>query len=211
MRALSDLGTALPVLLLLGMLSVLSVAIFLARLLKLGVRTKGTEARSGWLRALEKGSIETPPTSHSAADNIAKAAAERLHLGQKGLFVADALHPLAQRDVTRLFSGIRTLELISMIAPLLGLLGTVLGMIQSFRSLELAEGAANASILAGGIWQALLTTAAGLVVAIPALAEAAWLTARAEAETQEIETILAGVRLVPSQKPDPTSSPVHPQ
>ena len=54
-----------------------------------------------------------------------------------------------------------------MIAPLLGLLGTVLGMVQSFQDLSLAQGSANASVLAGGIWLALLTTAAGLVVAIP--------------------------------------------
>ncbi|WP_283427766.1 MotA/TolQ/ExbB proton channel family protein [Shimia sagamensis] len=204
---MSDLGTALPVLLLLGLLSVLSVAIFLARLLNLGLRTKGSDARASWLNVLEAGTIKSPPKGQSAADHITETAASRLQLGQSGPHVADALHPLAQREVTRLFTGIRLLELIGMVAPLLGLLGTVLGMIQSFRSLELAEGAANASILAGGIWQALLTTAAGLVVAIPALAEAAWLTARAEAETQEIETVLAGVRLASNPKPDPTSSP----
>ncbi|WP_294221659.1 MotA/TolQ/ExbB proton channel family protein [uncultured Shimia sp.] len=206
MTAISDLGTALPVLLLLGLLSVLSIAIFLARLLKLGLRAKGSQARADWLVSLETGKIGTPPKGQSAADHIAETAAERLQLEQSGPHVADALHPLAQREVIRLFTGIRLLELIGMIAPLLGLLGTVLGMIQSFRSLELAEGAANASILAGGIWQALLTTAAGLIVAIPALAEAAWLTARAETETQEIETVLAGVRLASNPKFASTSS-----
>ncbi len=82
-----------------------------------------------------------------------------------------------------------------MIAPLLGLLGTVLGMIQSFRSLEMAEGAANASILAGGIWQALLTTAAGLVVAIPAVIGAAILQSRVEAGTSEMERVIGRVTL----------------
>jgi biopolymer transport protein ExbB len=82
---------------------------------------------------------------------------------------------------------IRLLELIAMISPLLGLLGTVTGMIQSFQELAAAEGAANASVLAGGIWQALLTTAAGLLVAIPAAVAAALLSGRAEGAAAMIE------------------------
>jgi len=61
-----------------------------------------------------------------------------------------------------------TLGIIASISPLLGLLGTVVGMIQVFTALML-EGAGNANVLAGGISQALITTAAGLSVAIPAL------------------------------------------
>lgn len=60
------------------------------------------------------------------------------------------------------------LGIIASIAPLLGLLGTVVGMIQVF-SVMLLEGAGNANVLAGGISKALITTAAGLSVAIPAL------------------------------------------
>ncbi|PIE39167.1 MAG: biopolymer transporter ExbB [Gammaproteobacteria bacterium] len=62
-----------------------------------------------------------------------------------------------------------TLGTIAAITPLLGLLGTVMGMIKVFASI-MAEGTGNASVLAGGISEALITTAAGLVVAIPALA-----------------------------------------
>jgi len=94
---------------------------------------------------------------------------------------------------------IRLLELIAMISPLLGLLGTVLGMIQSFQELELAEGAANASLLAGGIWQALLTTAAGLLVAIPAAVGATLLSARAERGAQVIEGAIAQLMLIADQ------------
>ncbi len=60
------------------------------------------------------------------------------------------------------------LGIIASIAPLLGLLGTVVGMIDVFDSL-IAEGAGNANVLAGGISTALITTAAGMSVAIPAL------------------------------------------
>lgn len=65
-------------------------------------------------------------------------------------------------------TGLRALELIATIAPLLGLLGTVLGMIAAFRTLQEAGAQADPSALAGGIWEALLTTAAGMAVAIPA-------------------------------------------
>ncbi len=64
--------------------------------------------------------------------------------------------------------GLRPLDLIATIAPLIGLLGTVLGMIEAFQALQEAGNRADPAALAGGIWQALLTTAAGMAVAIPA-------------------------------------------
>ena len=62
-----------------------------------------------------------------------------------------------------------TLDIIAQVSPLLGLLGTVIGMISSFNQLELGGSLVDPAVLAGGIWTALLTTAIGLVVAIPAL------------------------------------------
>ena len=62
-----------------------------------------------------------------------------------------------------------SLEIISQTSPLIGLLGTVIGMIDSFNQLELGGSVVDPSVLAGGIWTALLTTAMGLIVAIPAL------------------------------------------
>lgn len=64
-------------------------------------------------------------------------------------------------------SLLRPLEMIAMLSPLLGLLGTVLGMIEAFQQMESAGSQVDPSILSGGIWQALLTTAVGLAVAIP--------------------------------------------
>jgi biopolymer transport protein ExbB len=63
----------------------------------------------------------------------------------------------------------RTLEVIGLIAPLLGLLGTILGMIQAFKVLQDTGAHGDPALLAGGIWEALLTTALGLAVAIPAI------------------------------------------
>ncbi len=73
-------------------------------------------------------------------------------------------------ELRELDSFLRPLGAIAHLAPLLGLLGTVLGMINAFRDLEGSKVAANPALLAGGIWEALLTTALGLIVAIPTMA-----------------------------------------
>lgn len=70
--------------------------------------------------------------------------------------------------------GLRGLELASTIGPLLGLLGTVTGMIAAFQALQEAGSRADPAALAGGIWEALLTTAAGMAVAIPASVALTW-------------------------------------
>lgn len=73
-------------------------------------------------------------------------------------------------DIRYLESHLRGLEMTASIAPLMGLLGTVIGMISSFSKLSVAGTRVDPTLLAGGIWEALLTTAGGLAVAIPALA-----------------------------------------
>jgi biopolymer transport protein ExbB len=83
--------------------------------------------------------------------------------------------------------GLRALELISTIAPLLGLLGTVLGMIGAFQILQAAGARADPSDLAGGIWEALLTTAAGMAVAIPAGIALTWFESVIDRVTGDME------------------------
>lgn len=75
---------------------------------------------------------------------------------------------IGTRQIRWLEKGLGTLSLISVISPLLGLTGTVTGMIQAFQTLAVNHNQINPGMLAGGIWEALLTTAAGLFVAIPA-------------------------------------------
>lgn len=72
----------------------------------------------------------------------------------------------SKQDILTAGNGLKGLEIATVIAPLLGLLGTVIGMITAFQTLESAGSAPEISLLAGGIWQALSTTAAGMVVAI---------------------------------------------
>ncbi|MBN8543545.1 MAG: MotA/TolQ/ExbB proton channel family protein [Alphaproteobacteria bacterium] len=73
-------------------------------------------------------------------------------------------------ELRYLESHMRSLEVVSTIAPLLGLMGTVIGMIASFSKLSQAGSRIDPSMLAGGIWEALITTVGGLLVAVPALA-----------------------------------------
>lgn len=78
-----------------------------------------------------------------------------------------ALAHAGQLELRQLDRYLPTLATIANIAPLLGLFGTVTGMIRAFMVIQNLGGKVNASVLAGGIWEALLTTALGLGVAIP--------------------------------------------
>jgi biopolymer transport protein ExbB len=79
------------------------------------------------------------------------------------------------RDLSRYIQALAT---IGNIAPILGLMGTVLGMIKAFMVIEQMGGKVNAAVLAGGIWEAMLTTAAGLAVALPTMVAHSYLTHR---------------------------------
>lgn len=198
MVAFGDLDTAAPVLALLAGMSILSIAVIIVRLLVLRGVAGGHAERATWLDGLESGALTAPPGQVTPANRVAARAYTLMTRDVSQANLSADLEQMGNAEVIAMGRGIRLLELIGMIAPLLGLLGTVLGMIQSFRSLELAQGAANASILAGGIWQALLTTAAGLIVAIPAVAGAAILQSRAEVGTQEMESVISRTALAQS-------------
>ena len=90
-------------------------------------------------------------------------------------------------------SWLRPLEVIASLAPLLGLFGTVLGMIEAFQQLEAAGNQVNPAILSGGIWQALLTTAVGLAVAIPVVAVLSLLERQVERTAHEIDNTVTQV------------------
>ncbi len=113
--------------------------------------------------------------SVQAANPVAKvmlSALEAIDKPNISLDVAkEEISRVGSAELRYLESHMRGLELVANIAPLLGLLGTVIGMVEAFSALEQASGShINPSLLAGGIWTALLTTVAGLSVAIPAMA-----------------------------------------
>ncbi|MEP2715699.1 MotA/TolQ/ExbB proton channel family protein [Pseudophaeobacter sp.] len=88
----------------------------------------------------------------------------------------------AEARFAQLERGLGALDMVAQLAPLMGLFGTVIGMIEAFQKLQSAGSSVDPSLLAGGIWVALLTTAAGLAVAMPTSLVLSWLTARMQRE-----------------------------
>ena len=81
----------------------------------------------------------------------------------------EELSVLGSRQLKGLTKNMHLLELVGKIAPMLGLSGTVLGLAETFQTVARLERMANPSVLAGGIWQALITTVVGLFIGIPSL------------------------------------------
>ena len=94
---------------------------------------------------------------------------------------------VALAELVQMGQRMRLLEAVVQMAPMLGLLGTVIGMIDAFGSLALSQQSSDPRLLAGGIWTALTTTAAGLAIALVAYFMSAWLDGRIDDERQSIE------------------------
>lgn len=180
-----------PIVWLLLVLSIFSLALIATKTVQLRSVLSGdarrTAAFASWADGDKPGGMKTLEDANTPADRIALAAMQGIKAARTRPALTSELEWRGNDEVTQMQRHIRMLELIAMISPLLGLLGTVLGMIQSFQELALAEGAANASLLAAGIWQALLTTAVGLIVAIPAAVAATLLGERVERAAQKME------------------------
>ncbi len=114
------------------------------------------------------GAISYCMEEKSTVANIIRKGLTKYKLGHER--VKEAIENAGRQEISKLEKGLAVLASISGIAPLLGFLGTVTGMITAFMTIEDLAGSANPSDLAGGIWEALLTTAFGLMVGIPALA-----------------------------------------
>ncbi|NWO07736.1 MAG: MotA/TolQ/ExbB proton channel family protein [Alteromonadaceae bacterium] len=122
----------------------------------------------------------------------------------------------AQNALEPFEAPLKIIEVIAALAPLLGLLGTVMGMMEAFSAMAATEGRANATQLSGGIYEALATTAAGLVVAIPFAALAAWIEFRLRRIHKNINSALVSVfNVTPVQNAQTTQAtppaPAHPE
>lgn len=98
---------------------------------------------------------------------------------------------VALSEMVQLGSRMRLLEAVVQMAPMLGLLGTVIGMIDAFSNLAISQQAADPRLLASGIWTALTTTAAGLAIALFSYFIASWLEGRIEDERQGMELAIS--------------------
>lgn len=114
--------------------------------------------------------------------------------------LSDRLDAEAGLALAGLERGFRLLDTIAQLAPLLGLFGTVLGMIEAFQGLQSAGATVDPSLLAGGIWVALITTAVGLAVAMPTSMMLSWLESRTARERVFADKALRTV-LMPHDTP----------
>jgi biopolymer transport protein ExbB len=190
MGAESELWTLVakggPIVAVLGGFSVVLVAIVLVKLYQfavLDVRSRRFvgPALAAFGRGDVRGSLETLARSRNPIARAMEAAIRGLHHARhRDAAVREEVSRVGASQLSQLESYLRGLETIGTLSPLLGLLGTVLGMIRAFQRLEEAGTRVDPAVLSGGIWEALLTTAVGLAVAIPALAALSWFEGEVE-------------------------------
>lgn len=180
-------------------LSVLTLALILWKLWRFALtglwrRAQAEQAVALWVAGQDGAALAMlHPASGIRSRVIAHAMATLRDPGLSPEGARDEVLRVARRELNAARSGLRALELISTIAPLLGLLGTVLGMITAFQALQTTGAQADPTILAGGIWEALLTTAAGMAVAIPAGVALVWLESLTDGVQADLEDAVTRV------------------
>ncbi|ASK33083.1 flagellar motor protein MotA (plasmid) [Alcanivorax sp. N3-2A] len=184
-----------PTMWILGLMSVVALATLISKILQFSrLRPLGTKRADALLESLERGeSPEVGEPQGSPVDKVLITAWHNRDLDEQS-WEEDCLRR-GRETLEEMRGGLRVLEVISALAPLLGLLGTVFGMIGAFQALEQAGSQVDPSILSGGIWEALLTTAAGLSVAIPALAAFHWADRTIELCREKLQDRLARLKV----------------
>lgn len=181
-----------PMMIPIGLCSVVALAYATERWVRLrpgllgprrfGQEVVGTVREEGVTPALELCRKKRYPAARILAAGLSRARAPFLDREK-------AVEDVAAGEVRRLGTNLRPLLLVWLIAPLLGLLGTVWGMIEAFSSIATEGGIGRPEVLASGIYKALTTTAAGLSVAIPAMVMHHYLKGRIDAFARRSEEL----------------------
>lgn len=182
-----------PVMIPLGIASILALAIALERFISL---RREKVLPNGFLQGLGE-AWDGDPSGHSAeqfcdvspgaAGHVFKAGIQWRDAGYQA--VGKAIEDAGIREADKMKRSLRGLSIIAAVSPLLGLLGTVYGMIDAFQRTSQSGGAAKTADLATGIYEALVTTAAGLTIAIPALLLYQFLQSRADGLIDHIDEV----------------------
>jgi biopolymer transport protein ExbB len=194
-----------------GALSVLTLALILwkaMRLVSIGAWSGGLHTARAvdlWTKGETGAALAALDGRHSHRARLARAA---MTVALDPTLDREAAEAETTRTARALLAearaGLRGLELASTIGPLLGLLGTVTGMITAFQALQEAGSRADPATLAGGIWEALLTTAAGMAVAIPAQVALTWFDSVVDGLRHDMED--AATRILHAPR-DPAAAP----
>jgi biopolymer transport protein ExbB len=184
-----------PMMIPIGICSLVALAVLVERLVVLR-RSKvmppsflpGLAAALGRDRHDTEAGLAYCRQADSPIANILSAALRRIHEPPDRL--EKHVEQAGEREMLALRRHLRTLSVIVGVAPMLGLLGTVFGMIEAFRTVASAgEALGQTEALAKGIYEALITTAAGLLVAIPAMIAYHWIAARVERLVTEMDAV----------------------
>ncbi|MEM5786625.1 MAG: MotA/TolQ/ExbB proton channel family protein [Syntrophobacteraceae bacterium] len=163
--------------------SVLALAIFAERLIRFAmVRSRGAGlAEKIASLLLDNREDEARKVAEESNSPMGRVLVEAMEVKDRERDVLETVIVNAiDEEVRGLSSYIQGLATIGNIAPLLGLLGTVMGLIKAFMVIQESGGKVNAAVLAGGIWEAMLTTAFGLAVALPTVVVHSYLVGRIE-------------------------------
>lgn len=144
------------------------------------------QVRRYWYRGDIKAALEYCDEQRAVMARIVRTALTRHEAGVDD--IEKALESAGQLEASALNSHVRGLGVVANLAPMLGFLGTVTGMIKAFNAIA-AAGTSNPGLVASGISEALLTTAAGLIVGIPALALFHFFRGRADRFVAEMEEV----------------------
>jgi biopolymer transport protein ExbB len=140
--------------------------------------------------------VETDPSGDAAIKFCAQTERPAAHIMKAGLLgllksgdaAEKAIEDAGAREASKMKRSLRILSVIATVSPLLGLLGTVYGMISAFQTAS-AVGMGKADVLAKGIYEALVTTAAGLTIAIPVLLAYQYLSSRVDSIVDDLDEI----------------------
>lgn len=176
-----------PVVLLLLAVSVLTTALVLYKIwqyraARVGQHRALAAAVDAWDRGEADAALHKLGQSKSYLVPVMRLALDGGREAGTGPLLAERADAEAEERFSKLERGLGALDMVAQLAPLLGLFGTVLGMIEAFQKLQSAGSSVDPALLAGGIWVALLTTAAGLAVAMPTSLVLSWLTGRMQRE-----------------------------
>jgi len=185
-----------PLMIPIGLCSIVALAYVVERTVRLSPAALGSRGfQRDLLREVESGGVaKALDFCERAKNSLSRVlAAGFKRADAPTLEMEKAVEDAGAREVRKLSANLRPLVVVGMIAPLLGLLGTVWGMIQAFQNIALRDAIGKPELLAAGISQALITTAAGLAVAIPTQAAYYYFRARIDRFVRQTETLFVDV------------------
>jgi len=194
-------------------LSIVAVGVFLERIMFFHRNSPPIDAfLSGITNLIRRGQFDEALTrcddAYGPAVRVVQASLLKRGLPKAEL--REVVQEVAQMQVPRLEANLPLLATIAQIAPLLGLLGTVMGMMHAFMQIDEAKGAVPVGDLSASIWEALITTAGGLVVAIPCYVAYNFLASRVQAIIIDMERcgieVIQLITLSPQSAPPSSSS-----